>query len=343
MAKIMFIGSIPDHVPGTNQEIKPEHEPIFSAARQLGLQAAHSGHHVLVGSSSPRTIDFYVVQGVRDFCELNANRVAHIEIHRPEDEPVTFDGMPDNVHFLPFAHYADPSNPHKWTVAHSRALDHTDVVVTIGGATSTRLIGHLAADRGKALIAVPTFGGASEELFQALKYSYQGLGISASQIQSLLTAWEPDSAEKIIQLGSRLHSKNLSVPPHSYFISYSWKDCSAADHLEILLRREKRPVLRDETDLQAGGRISVTVQALIEECDTFVGLWSENSESSSWCPQELEYAQNLHDSAGKPRRIVLLRLDDAKLPLRQSDNLYDLGQERRDRELAILKLIRSEQ
>lgn len=342
MAKIMFIGSIPGHVPGANQEIKPEHKQLFSAARQLGLRAANDSHRVLLGSSSPRTIDFYVAQGVKDFCEANPNEIAHIEIHRPENEPANFDNMPSNIHFLPFGHYADPSSPHKWIVAHARALDHADVVVTIGGGTSTRLVGHLAADRGKALIAIPTFGGASEELFQSMKYSYRGFNISAAEIQALLMSWQPDSAEKVIQLGGELHSKNLAVTPHSYFISYSWKDCSAADHVETLLRREKRPVLRDETDIQVGGQISAKVQALIEDCDTFIALWSENSESSSWCPKELEYAHNLHDSNDKPRRIVLLKLDNAKIPFRQSGNLYNQGVERKDRELAVLKLIRNE-
>lgn len=342
MAKLMFLGSIPGHVAGTDQEIKQEHEPLFVAARQLGEEAASRGHHTLVGSSSPRTVDAYVVRGVKDFCLANPDRIAHVEVHRPETEPASFEDMPDNVHFLPFSHYADPTSPHKWTVSHARALDHADVLITVGGGISTRLIGHLAVDRGKAVVAIPVFGGASEELFQALKYSYQDIGIDVGRLQSLLTTWQSDSPKEIIEIADQLHARNLTVIPHSYFLSYSWKDCRFADHVETLLRRELRPVLRDEVDIDAGGQVSLNVQAMIEDCDTFIALWSENFRQSSWCPKELEYAQNLHDSAAKPQRIVLLKLDDTPLPLRQSSQLCLEADQRKECELAALKLIRGE-
>lgn len=341
MIRIMFIGSIPDHVPGTNQKIKKEHKPLFTAARELGMHAAESGHRVLLGSSSPRSIDLYVAQGVKDFCMAHPERTGHIELHRPENEPTMFEDMPENVHFLPYAHHVDPNSSHKWIIAHVRATDCADVLITMAGSTSTRLVGYLAAERGKSVIAIPSFGGASEHLFQTLKYAYRDLGIEAAELQSLLGSWQPKSAEKVIELACQLHAKGLTIP-HSYFISYSWTDCAVADHVETLLRRENRPILRDEADLQAGGRISKKVESLIENCDTFLALWSKHYNSSSWCPQELEYTVNLQKSGGKPRRIVLLRLDDTKLPLRQTDNLYEQGQSRKDRELAVLKLIRRE-
>ena len=338
----MFVGSIPNHKPGEEQKLDSSHKPLFEAARELGYHAASEGFRIIIGSSSPRTIDYYITQGAIEFCVKNPSEIAHIEIHRPENEATSFSETPDNLHFLNFSHYADPSSPHKWIVSHARAIDHSDVVVTLGGATSTRLVGHLAADRDKALVAISAFGGASEELYQTMKYVYQGFGIGASDIRTFLTSWQNASANKIINFCKQLYLRNLTVAPHSYFISYSWKDCHIADHVETLLRREKRPVLRDETDLQAGGRISNKLQALIEDCDTFIILWSNNSKESSWCPQELEYAQNLNISKGKPERVVMLVLDDSTIPLRQIDNLSDSGNNRTERELAVFKLVKNE-
>jgi TIR domain-containing protein len=341
--RIMFIGSIPEHIPGVNQEILPEHQPLLTAAHDLGHAVAEAGHRILIGSTSPRTIDACVVAGVADFCRQHPDRFAHIEVHRPEDEPPNLLRDLPNLHFLPYPHHADPSSPHKWVVAHARAADEADVIVAMAGAISTRLVGHLAADRGKSLIAIPCFGGAAEELYQFLRYHYGGVKVGELPAVALLSGWDNDTPGNVVRLAEALFREHQRQAPHTYFISYSWADCAAADHIETLLRREHRPILRDEADLQAGKPLSKSVQALIEECDTFIALWSPRYAQSSWCPQEVEYAINLRHTGRKPKRLVLLALEDHPRPLRLADQLYELATSRRDRELAILHLVRAEE
>jgi phosphoribosylcarboxyaminoimidazole (NCAIR) mutase len=335
--RLMFIGSIPGHVRGEDQALRPEHRPLLDAARELGTAAAEASHRVLIGSTSPWTIDFHVIKGVETFCKEHPDRVAHIEMHRPEGKPPIPSTYPSNLHFVPCVHHADPDS--KWSVAHARAADEADVIVAIGGSTNTRLVGHLAADRGKPVIAIPSFGGAGEELFHSVRYVLAGMDVEA---KTVLSAWNSGSARSIIRLAERILATTRSPSPHTYFLSYSWSDCAAADHTEALLRRQHRPVLRDEADLRAGGRLSKGVEALIEECDTFLAIWSPRYAQSSWCPQELEYSINLHHAGKKPNRIVLLVLEDHPRPLRLTDQLSLQGVDRNARELAMVRLIRGE-
>ncbi len=340
--RILFVGSIPDHIPRAKQPLTPAHEPFFAACGELGSAAAAHGHRILVGSSSQRTADYHICQGVFAYCRQNPAQHVHIERHYPDDERPEYEGVPGNLHFLDFSHHADSSSPHKWIVAHARAVDVADVVVLIGGGVSTRIVGHLSADRGKPVIAVSCFGGSADTVFHTMKYRYLAKPECAAHVPCLTGTWNSNAAAgHIMELASALGPTSQAAP-HRYFISYNWSDCSVADHIETLLRRDNRPVLRDEASVSAGARLSKAVEALIEESDTFIALWSAHYESSSWCPHELESALNLQHRQKRPSRIVLLSLDQTAPPLRITDNLRCDGSSRSARELAVMKLIQRE-
>lgn len=341
--RLLFIGSIPDHVPGSNQPLTDAHTPFFDACRELGKVAAAGDHRLLIGSASKRTADFYLCDGALAYCRQHATAHVHIERHYPDDERPDYPDPPENMHVINFPHHADQSSPHKWTVAHARAIDAADVVIAIGGGVSTRLVAHLAADRGKPVVAVACFGGSSEAVFHTMKYRYLADSRSAEHLAFLSGHWSPGvSAAHVIALASTLCDVS-NASPHSYFVSYNWSNCEVADHIETLLRRENRAVLRDEANVEAGGRLSKAIEALIEESDTFISIWSGHYQSSSWCPHELEWALNLQHRQGRPSRIVLLSVDQTPPPIRITDNLRCNGTTRSERDLAIMKLIQQEQ
>jgi hypothetical protein len=341
--RLRIIGSIPGYDRSAPQEVSnSKHQPIINAARELGNAAAEASHRVLIGSRSPWTIDPYVMQGVESFCKEHRDRVAHIEVHRPEGDSPSFTTNVANLHFERHAHHADPSSPHKWTVAHARTADVADVILAMGGSTNTRLVGHLAADRGKPVIAIPTFGGTAKELYDNVRYRLAGMHVEGTDAITLLSGWNTGSARSIIKLAEMLLATSRLPSPHNYFLSYSWSDCAIADHIETLLRRQHRPVVRDETDLQAGRPISDGVKALIEECDTFLAIWSLSYAQSSWCPQELEHSIDLHHAGKKPTRIVLLVVGNDERPLRLTSDKYLPGADRNARELAMVRLIQEE-
>ncbi|MBD3306832.1 TIR domain-containing protein, partial [candidate division KSB3 bacterium] len=163
----------------------------------------------------------------------------------------------------------------------------------------------------------------------------EGLKAKVS-VRQLLHGIQPQPAP-----GS-FREENVETEPHTYFLSYSWKNSEAADHLELALSRQQRPVLRDETSIAAGGRVSTSVEQMIQQADTFVALWSAHYAQSDWCPNELAYARNRQASGQKPSRIVLIALDQTDVPIRFIDTLRLDGQERGQRELAVQRLVQQE-
>lgn len=129
---------------------------------------------------------------------------------------------------------------------------------------------------------------------------------------------------------------------YSYFLSYAWENVGEADHIESLLARNHRRVLRDEGQIEAGGEISDAVEKMIQQADTFIALWSEAYAQSTWCPNELEYARNRQAKGQKPERIVLITLDETEVRLRFTTTLHLCGIDRRDRELSIQRLLQEE-
>jgi len=340
--KILFIGSIPGHQPQSGQTPLPEHDALFAAARDLGEKAAERNHIVLIGSDSKNTIDYYIAQGVMDYCRKNAPEKRYIEVHRPNDSTSPYgEGTPENLEVIRQFYHEDSSNPHKWIVTHVRALDSCDCVVTLGGGASTRIVGNIAADREMPIVAVSSFGGTSTELYDRLQYVYKYKVRENNLVQSIVRPWTPDTSANVIAMAEAMTEADRKAP-HLYFLSYSWNDSSETDHVEALLRRNGRNVLRDENNVKTGGSLSGAIEALIKQSDTFIALWSNSYSRSTWCPQELEFAINESSKNKKPKRIVVCALDDTSTPIRITDTLRSQGQDRTLRELTIMRLLREE-
>lgn len=340
--RLLFIGSLPDHVPGEEQPILPEHQALFEAASELGFASALRGHTILVGSESPRTVDFYVMKGVFRACSEKPDQDFFVEIHRPEGTAAPYLSVPKNLKVSRIGYEQDSRAEFRWMIAHVLALDACDVCIAIGGGTSTRVIGYIAAERQKAVLAIASFGGSAKLLWEKLKFVYKNHFGNSSASDWLISTWANRHANEIIGLAETFGRQKSETIPHTYFISYSWADTSIADHVEVILHRFSRSVLRDESSIEGGQMLSNAVAAMINESDTFLGIYSENFSCSSWCPQELEYAKNRSLQGHKPKRIILLAVDSTLPSLRFTDALRPVGATRTDRELAIRKLLESE-
>ena len=129
---------------------------------------------------------------------------------------------------------------------------------------------------------------------------------------------------------------------HSYFLSYDLGDSEVADHVEALIRRENRDVLRDEMTFQTVGEPPENIKNMINKSDTFIALWSQNFKNSVWCRNQLDHAYSRQDNNQKPYRIILLKLDKTKISIGSRDYLRFLGEERESRELAIKEIVERE-
>jgi hypothetical protein len=339
--RLLFIGSIPEHKPGAGQTTGPEHEPLFQAARELGYEAARRNHVVLVGSDSKNTIDVAVAEGVFQFCKEHPDVKRQMEVHRPNDSKIPYQVVPPNLVISRQYYHQDESAPHRWVVTHVRALDECDCVLAVGGGTSTRIVGNIAADRQTPIVAVANFGGTSRELFDRLLYYYKSRVADAVVLQGLVQPWQTGSAGNVIGFAEVLTASAI-VRPHLYFLSYSWGDSAIADHIEALFWRNGRRVLRDENNVKTGGSLSGAIETLIKQCDSFVALWGVNYQKSTWCPGELQYARDLQSEIGRPPRIVICNLDDTAVDIRFANTLRADCKERPQRELMVLRLLREE-
>jgi len=232
--RILFIGSIPNHVPGMNHAILPEHESLFEAASELGYSAVRRGHTVLLGSESPRTIDFYIMQGILKACSENPEQEFFVEIHRPEGTAAPYTSIPMNLKLSRIAYEQDCRAEFRWMVAHVLALDSCDLCILMGGGTSTRVIGYIAAERQKPLFAIASFGGSAQILWEKLKFVYKNHFRNGSAGEWLTSDWTRHHAGAIVGLAETFGRQKAADSQHTYFISYSSKDTALADHVEVV-------------------------------------------------------------------------------------------------------------
>ena len=167
------------------------------------------------------------------------------------------------------------------------ALDASDVMITLGGRLTVSLMGQLAADKERPVLAIPSFGGTSTEIYESLKFTYRrNLKDGYHELSLLKSPWRDGFAEKVMDLGKVLAQNKSAATPHSYFLSYVWENSEFADHVEVLLYRFRRAVNRDERIFAAGVDLSDVVKSFIDESDTFIALYNEQYTKSTWCPQE---------------------------------------------------------
>jgi len=93
------------------------------------------------------------------------------------------------------------------------------------------------------------------------------------------------------------------------FISYSTNDFPLVEHVKMLLSNPSVEVFIAEYAVGPGSPLNDTVVSAIQTCDLFVLLWSRNSKSSEYVPQEIGVARGV----GKTILPIVLE-DHLELP-----------------------------
>ena len=341
--RVLFMGSIPTYQRSENRDINEQEKTFTFACEELGYAAAELGHEILVSDSHHASVDYHIIKGVIKYVTQDASRKAYIEIHRSEGCDSIYADLPSNIQVARKYHPCVDSVMKGGLISNLAALESTDILVQIGGRLTVRLMGQIAADKEKPVLAIPAFGGSAAEVFETLKWAHKGiLGDHFSELMSLKSTWGPGSASRTMRLIDSLALTGQQSSPHSYFISYTWAESSIADHVEVLLHRHKRLVHRDESIFSAGADLSDVVRSLIDESDTFISLWSSSYKKSTWCPQEMEYAINRQAKGLKPSRVVLITLDETEPPIRFINRLWQAGHDRANRDLTVRRLLEQE-
>ena len=341
------MGAIPTYGWEETREVSEQEAPFSRAAHDLGYEAARRGHTVMLGDDHRASVDAGVMDGIETFLAEDPDHRAEVVLNRTEGSRAIFTDLSSQVtirrRFHPELEFDQQGS---WSlIPNLAALDGAHVAIMVGGRTTTRLMGNIAADRGE-VVAIPSFGGAAFELYGRLRYAYRAkVSEDHPGIAALNGIWSETSASNIIDLAEVLGGASTSPAPHSYFMSYTWTSSAIADHVEALLLRNGRRVLRDESMFTAGENLSGSVKSMIAQADTYIALYNEAFANSSWCPGELAYATERKRRGEKPSRVVCLALDTydpIDLPTQHMANLWKPGKERTERDLAIRQLLEQE-
>ncbi len=126
----------------------------------------------------------------------------------------------------------------------------------------------------------------------------------------------------------------LLQPRHTCFLSYAHPTIAVADHLEVLLLRAGRRVLRDEKHAEPGRPIDEEMKGLVTGAREFIAIWDAHYQGSNWCQRELNLAIDSERTSGAPR-VVIFCADGCAVPTHLAARLSLAAGTRAERVLAI--------
>ncbi len=171
--KILFMGSIPTFERTETRELTEAEQPFARACEQMGYAAAARQHTILISDNHPSSADYHVLNGILKFIAEAPERTAQLLVNRPQGSELVFDRLPQSV-VVSYRFHPDVERVwHGTLIPNLAALEACDVMITLGGRLTVKLMGHLAADRERPVLAIPSFGGRSSEIFESLKFTYR--------------------------------------------------------------------------------------------------------------------------------------------------------------------------
>jgi hypothetical protein len=187
--KVAIIGS------GDHLDDGPKREGFVDAARGIGEVIGQRGHELVVGSSGEHSADLYAVQAANSIAGEQTKGKIKVTVFRPEGSEgnVPFkDAKLDNV-VLKRRNVDGVEN-----VRRAFQLGYADVAVAIGGEDATLQIGMSSPALQTPLLAVPSFEGASRQIFETLTPDYKSGGISENQLGLVSDPWDAENSPSIV-------------------------------------------------------------------------------------------------------------------------------------------------
>jgi hypothetical protein len=230
--KILFMGSLSTLNREDERELAEQELHFVRACMAMGALAAQRGHCLLLADDHRSSADYHVMQGVIAHAQQNPHAVIRVEVHRPEGAMPIYQGVPKNISVEHCFHPDAGSVSYGTLIPNLAALEASDAVVLVGGRLTVKLIGEIALDKERPVLAIPSFGGTAAEIYEALKYAYKArLPAHYDKISLLRSVWRDDSAERALDIAELLADNETEVAAHSYFLSYRWANSSLADHV----------------------------------------------------------------------------------------------------------------
>jgi len=309
----------------TGQTPHPEREEAELAefCWRLGACIARAGADLIVCGPFPDSADFHALVGY-----AGSGAGQRIHLHSPGDTAVAdradvLRAMDELVSedLLRTWLYPRPDGRDSESVQQARllcrlmALDHADVVVSVGGRTSTTAttLLHLAEARGKAVVPFAFLGGASRHAFGHSKWRHQpGLGFDRLRAKEAVDD-AMDIADAMLTIRMR-NTHGFAWPPQRIFISRARADAAYAAAASDYLARAGFDILMGEVDLGRDRMIESAIEEAVLRADLFIVLWSRSFAASRFCYDELDLALLRHHAAELQLWIINLDGSDVVPP-----------------------------
>ena len=324
---------------GSDRSGGSQTEAFAHLCRQLGAELGMRGYIPVVHDNNPKSADVDVVEGLRSVAKHRGSQL-RIEVHRTlaggdpfqNDEHI-------RVKQVPYLEQGENSLlPDARLAPRIGAILASDFTILLGGRRGTARCGEYALALAKPVVTVPSFAGSAADLY---KNKYETLYFNNPRVRNKLMelagsdAAHPTAAH-IVDFGEALSGV------HTYFLSYAHENVEEADHIELLLARTGRLVRRDESHLGVHDKIKPRLKEEIAKSDTFLSLWSKESASSPYCNWERDTALELQNEFGRPRRILMIQIDDTTIADKWRGRLHLTGITRDNRIAEVLELMRYE-
>jgi hypothetical protein len=324
--KIFVIGGYVAHNAGV---VEPQADVLERVCNQIGGSLVDGQHTIILCSPFDDAADVHVLRGA---VATPGGRNIRIEFHFV-DSPDVHRRLNEVVSELKLSNVSKIPHPppqtsdakalsYAWLFCQLSALESSHATIAVGGNPdgASNMLLLLAEGKRKPVLPLPFMGGAAKQAFDRCRYELEDrLGAQFSELHDESIA---KSAGKFaVLLANAKTTSNMYGSPPSFFISYARERQAEADHVEILLRRRKLRVFRDESDFGAGHIIPNAIREAIFGANIFIALWSAEYACSPWCFDELELALDRH--AEGTLSLWLLRIDKTRLvPLRARDLIY---------------------
>ena len=184
------------------------HEKFVSACKVLGAVLAKAGHTIVVGSDKEKTADRHVVFGANSSGER-----AKVVIITPQRGPAPFDSDRGQLSNLDLS-YRRSRGP-GGAIGKIRHILHTDGVITIGGGRGTAQLGYTAPALKTPVLAIPAFGGASQDLWDEFvdrdleQLKFYRPGFLDGKVRTLSEpSWDDSKANLAVQVIEALVKQN---------------------------------------------------------------------------------------------------------------------------------------
>jgi len=336
---LLFVGSRPEHV---------DPEDWATVGKALGYASRELSFQLLVGSDSESSLDRQVMAGALQASKETGHPVDW-QLYELDDarSGQRFTGTPwRGLPRPPPARYPPSEDGGgRWESAHLAALDHAHAVIALGGAKNTRRLCRFSEERGVLTLPLPIFGGEALKSFgrQGTPRGPETTPKLSQRWKDLLQGWTLENAfQRARDLLVAIRRFTRRIRRRLYFISYSRKDQARADHVELLLRRRDRGVLRDETRFQAGELLEREVERVLAGAHDVIVLTSDAARKSEWVNREVKICKELRARGGHPERLVPISLDGAEPGFGLNKVLYLPGKLRVERERAVARIVDQE-